>query len=187
MTAPDPIRLRVVAIAATSLDGKITRHNDPGTAFTSKADKAYFQTALTEFDCSIMGRKTFAASQKFILSHLTEKRLRVVMTRDPEAVAEFEQPGILEFTDASPNQLLESLGQRGYSNCAHLGGSDAYTKFQAANLIDEWWLTIEPRLFATGRPIINQQMDVSMRLISAETLCAGDTLLAKYAVEDVKH
>ena len=51
--------MQLVLIAAQSLDGFITRHDEPGTAFTSPADQTHFRTVLQNFDCSVMGAETY--------------------------------------------------------------------------------------------------------------------------------
>ena len=170
----------VVAVAAMSLDGKITFHDHPGNAFTSAADKKHFFEVLRRFDCSILGRTTFEASKDFILASLTEKRLRVVYTRTPEAYAELAVPGQLEFSSELPSELLKSLESRGYTHCVHLGGSDTYAAFQEADCIDSWWVTLEPRIFGTGRPLCSGTHDVSLRLESFERLPDSHTLLLQY-------
>ena len=174
--------LRVVAVAAMSLDGRITHHDRPGNAFTSAADKRHFSECLTAFDCSIIGRNTFEASKGFILDNLAPSRLRVVITQAPEAFARYAIPGQLEFTADSPRGIVTDLFQRGYRQCVHLGGGEAYSAFQSAGVVDEWWVTIEPRIFGSGRSLCSGQLDTNLELISAERLYGSDSLLLKYRV-----
>ena len=171
----------VVAVAAMSLDGKITFHDQPGNAFTSAADKKHFVEVLQEFDCSVLGRTTFEASKDFVLSRLSAERLRVVFTRTPEAFAELAVPGQLEFSSEKPEALLLSLEARGYKNCVHLGGSDAYAAFQEVDCIDAWWITLEPRIFGTGRPLCPGIHDAHFKLEAFERLPDSDTLLIRYS------
>lgn len=175
-----PKKPEVIAVAAMSLDGKITFHDVPGNGFTSDADKAHFVSCLNGFDCSILGRTTFAASKEFILSRLTPDRLRVVITHSPQDYAQWAVPGQLEFTSDAPEAVLADLGRRGYQRCVHLGGSDAYASYQTAGCIDEWWLSLEPRIFGEGRPLCPGLHDVELKLLSSERLEESDTLLLKY-------
>jgi dihydrofolate reductase len=55
--------MKIMAIAVTSVDGYITKHELPDVGFASEADQAFFKTSLQAFDCSIMGAKTFEVSQ----------------------------------------------------------------------------------------------------------------------------
>ena len=177
------VRVNVVALAAMSLDGKITFHDEPGNGFTSDGDKKHFVECLKGFDCSILGRTTFEASKEFILSRLSEDRIRIVMTSKPDEFAELAVPGKLEFSEKTPDVVLSELTQRGYKRCVHLGGSDAYSLYQKAGCIDEWWVSLEPRIFGEGRPLCSGIHDVRLKLVSSERLFESDTLLLKYLVE----
>ena len=173
--------MQVIAIAVMSLDGYITRHNEEGVAFASLADQRFFRAALTEFDCCVFGANTFEISQTEILQRLAPERLRIVLTRSPEKYSAFHHPDALEFTDAPPEAVLTDLRQRGKQRCAILGGSEMYTMFLERHLVDELWLTIEPRLFGAGKRLTNGRLDASLRLIT-HALLAENVLLAKYSV-----
>ena len=77
----------MVLIAAQSLDGFITKHSEPGTAFTSPEDKAYYRRILAGFDACLFGGETYRVSRDFIRERLPGPALRVVMTRSPERYA----------------------------------------------------------------------------------------------------
>ena len=67
--------MQIIGIAAISVDGFITRHDEEGTAFTSPEDKRFFREVLQGFDCCILGSKTFLASKAGILRNVTKERL----------------------------------------------------------------------------------------------------------------
>lgn len=94
--------MRIVLIAAQSLDGFITRHGEPGTAFTSAEDKAYFRAVVAGFEVGIIGGETYRVSRDFIHASLPARLLRVVLTRSPARYAAEARPGALEFTAAAP-------------------------------------------------------------------------------------
>jgi dihydrofolate reductase len=173
--------MRVVLIAAESLDGFITKHAEPGTAFTSPEDKAYFRAALADFDAGIFGGETYRVSRDFIRNRLTGLRVRLIMTRSPDRYAADAIPGALEFTDAAPAALAARLRARGIQRCALLGGSHVHSLFFAAGLVDEVWLTMEPVLFGGGTPLLAGRADVRLELQAVEKLGA-DVLLLKYGV-----
>lgn len=173
--------MRVILIAAQSLDGFITKHDTPGSDFASPADQAHLRTALAAFDCSIMGAETYRTARTQIRERMTSPRLRIVLTRSPENFTADTVPGRLEFSSASPQQLLASLSARGLSRCALLGGAQIHSLFLAARLIDELWLTLEPVLFGRGTPLLSSPASTQLRLLSEEKL-AADTLLLKYEV-----
>jgi dihydrofolate reductase len=50
-------------------------------------------------------------------------------------------------------------------------------------LIDELWLTIEPRIFGTGGSfVIEENLDIKLKLISYEKVNDEGTLITKYGV-----
>jgi dihydrofolate reductase len=175
--------MRVTLIAAQSVDGYITRHDEPGTAFTSAADQHYFREALRSFDCSIMGGETYRVSRDQWGSQLSSERCRVVLTRDPGRYAAESRPGKLEFSKEPPAELVQRLRDAGHQACALLGGAQIHHLFLEAGLVDELWLTLEPRLFGTGTRLVGRAVDLHLQLESVERLDHSSTLLAKYRLE----
>ncbi len=174
--------MRTVLIAAQSLDGFITRHDEPGTAFTSPEDKAYFAGALGGFDAAVFGGVTYRVSRDAIRAGLPRPPLRLVMTRSPDDYAADTVPGALEFTAAHPAALVDALRARGLRRCALLGGSQVHSAFVSAGLVDEVWLTVEPLLFGGGTPLLAGAAEVRLTLRTLERLGAN-TLLLKYDVQ----
>jgi dihydrofolate reductase len=173
--------MRIVLIAAQSLDGFITRHDEPGTAFTSPEDKAHFRAALAGFDACLFGAGTYRVSRVFIRAQFPDHPLRVVLTRSPGRFGADAVPGKLEFTSAAPAAIAGDLRSRGIQQCALLGGSHAHSLFLDAGLVDEIWLTIEPLLFGGGTPLLAHHANLRLELQSVERLGAHPLLL-KYRV-----
>jgi dihydrofolate reductase len=178
--------MEIIAIAATSLDGFITRGDKPGTAFTSEADKAWFPKTLQSFDFKIMGRKTFEVSKDYLLplvqNNSTDKRM--VMTSRPEAFNHMEVPNRLEFTAKTAPEIATAILESGMANpkVAILGGSFVYSAFLAAGLINEFWITVEPLLFGSGTPLLISEPKVGLILNESSEL-GSSTLLLKYRCE----
>jgi dihydrofolate reductase len=173
--------MKVILISAQSADGFITRHEEPGSGFTSAADREYFGRALAGFDSSIMGSATYLAARDTILANLSPGRRRIVLTRNPEKYESDAAPGILEFTRDEPKALVGRLKAEGHRSCALLGGARIHSLFFAAGLVDEIWLTMEPRLFGAGTPFLRSATDIRLRLLSHERMGGSDTLLLKFA------
>ncbi len=171
--------MKVTLIAVVSVDGFITRHQFPGTSFASHADQDYFRRTLLEFDCSILGANTYRQSREQILAGIDAQRLRVVLTRNPGKFSQEACQERLEFTDQDPRSLVEGLEARGYQQCALLGGSQINTLFLAHDLINEWWITVEPVVFGSGLPLSPGSWNRTLALISVSHL-SKDTLLLKY-------
>jgi dihydrofolate reductase len=174
--------MHVILIAAQSLDGFITRHDAPGSGFASAEDQKHFHTALTGFDCSVMGGVTYRGASDLIRAQPMAKRLRVVLTHAPADYAAQAHPGSLEFSNDTPEKLLAGLRARGFTRCALLGGAQVHSLFFSARLVDEIWLTIEPMLFGGGTPLLAAGADVRLELTESEKLNAAGTLLLRYRV-----
>ncbi len=171
--------MKVVLVAAISLDGFITRHDEPGSNFTSEADSRYLQEILPHFDCCIFGGASFRVARTWMRQRLMPDKLRVAVTRSPETYADEAEPGRFEFTSDSPRKIIGNLGARGYQFCALLGGGQIYSLFLQAGCVDELWITLEARLFGTGTALCPGHVDIPLELISHDNL-GGDTLLLKY-------
>jgi dihydrofolate reductase len=173
--------MRITLIAVQSLDGFITKHATPGSAFASSADQAHLRQALAGFDCSVMGAETYRTSREFIRERMSKPRLRIVLTRSPEVYVSDAVPGTLEFSSAVPARLIADLEARGHRTCALLGGAQIHSLFIQAGLVNELWLTIEPVLFGGGTSLLAEKADMRLRLLTDEAL-TGDTRLLKYEV-----
>lgn len=173
--------MRVTLIAVQSLDGFITRHREPGAGFASEADQRYFRAALRGFDCTVMGRTTYAQLRAQGGGQPDASRRRVVLTRAPEKFAADTVRGVVEFTAEPPGKIISRLRAAGHRACALLGGAQIHSLFLAAGLVDELWLTVEPRLFGGGTPLLNTPTDAQLELLAHLPLDSG-TLLLKYAV-----
>jgi dihydrofolate reductase len=174
--------MNIVLIAAQSLDGFITRHDNPGAGFTSAEDKAWFARALQGFDASILGGTTYRAERPMFLANRKSGRRRVVLTRQPETYAGDAVPGVLEFTAEPPSVLVKRLAGAGHARCALLGGGQIHRLFLEAGLVDQLWITMEPRLFGSGTPLVGGHVDISLTWLGSESL-GGNTQLLRYAVQ----
>lgn len=173
--------MEITLIAAQSLDGFITRHDQPGTEFTSAADRAHFPAVLAGYDASIMGGETYRISRDFIRQKLATRR-RVVVTRDPARWAADHVPDRLEFTSDSPTDIVRRLRAQGHRQCALLGGSQIHSLFLDSGLVDRLLLSVEPRLFGSGTPLLHRAADPGLSLEKYERLYGSDTLLLTYRV-----
>lgn len=169
----------IAGIVVMSIDGCLTRHEQPGTAFASDADHHYFRTALQGFDCSIAGRKTYEAARESMLKGREGSRLQVVLTHTPERFASDARPDHLEFRSLSVTDTARELERRGRARCALVGGSGLYREACARELLDELWITVEPVAFGDGLRMFDQRVNFTFELMSSELL-SSRTLLLKY-------
>ena len=64
-----------------------------------------------------------------------------------------------------------------------VGGAHIATSFLKEQLVDELWLTIEPKIFGVGGNfVIEEKLDIKLELLSSESVNKQGTLLTKYSV-----
>jgi dihydrofolate reductase len=68
-----------------------------------------------------------------------------------------------------------------------VGGAQIATLFLKAKLIDELWLTLEPKIFGSGSGFVNdEKLDIQLKLISCKQGNDQGTLITKYKVINVE-
>ena len=92
-------------------------------------------------------------------------RLIVVMTGDPSFYRGSEVPGQLEFSASPPADLVAEFKKKGVQQMTVVGGSLVASSFLKGKLIDEIWLTLEPRIFGKGQNLIaDEEIDFKLSL-----------------------
>lgn len=170
--------MKVILVMVSSLDGKITKWDD-GDSFvwTSKEDQAHFLSVVRKSKLIVMGSKTFEIAKPKPKKGV----LRIVMTRSPSQYKNLLVPGQLEFTNEDPKELVKRLEKQGFKELLLVGGGGFNTTFYKAGLVDELWLTLEPRIFGKGKMIVDQTpIDIALTLESVKELNKQGTLLLKY-------
>jgi dihydrofolate reductase len=173
-------RPQLILVAVQSIDGYLTRHDQPGAAsFASEADQVHFRALMRTVDSALFGGSTYRADRAHIRPDLRPDLLRVVWTREPAAFAGEEVPGQLEFSAAEPAELLTDLARRGRRRCALVGGEAMIGRFLADDLVDELQLTVEPYMFGSGRRLNATTVDLAFELADVVRL-SERTLLLRY-------
>jgi dihydrofolate reductase len=172
--------MKVIVIFVTTLDGKITKWGDPHVQrWSSKEDQSYFKKAWDESKLTVIGSSTFDFDP--IKPSLTS--LLVVMTSKPEKYKKYELAKHLEFSSETPKALTERFTKAGYEQMLVVGGPHVATSFFKDNLIDELWLTLEPKIFGKGGNfVIEEELDIELELLNIEKINERGTLIAKYKV-----
>jgi dihydrofolate reductase len=171
-----------VLIAVISLDGCLTRHDDPGaTGWASPADQAHFRAALAASDVFIMGSATYRDARDSIRANLKAEHRRIILSRSPAKFADDAVPGKLEFTSEDPRDLIARMRADGHRRCAVLGGGEVYNLFLGSGVVDELQLTLEPRVFGVGTRLAGTAtpIDPTLSLVKVDHL-SDDTLLLTY-------
>lgn len=172
--------MKKILVFVATLDGKITHWGDPHVRkWSSEEDKHYFKKIWDDSPLTVMGSSTFDAEP----IKPTPTHHLIVMTRTPAKYKDHEVIGQLEFTNRSPAQLVAHYEKEGPNQMLVVGGAHIATSFFKAKLIDELWLTLEPKIFGTGGNfVINENLDVDLQLLSVEKVNVRGTLIAKYSV-----
>jgi dihydrofolate reductase len=170
--------MKVFIIAALSADGFIARDpGQPSTAWTSAEDKKRFVALTRQARALVMGRKTFETFG----SRPLKGRALFVYSRSqpaPETVpGGGSGEGTVEWTDDEPAALVRRLEARGYQELAVCGGTEIYSQFLAAGVVEELYLTVEPVLFGRGASLFNQAMQRRLELRSGQILPGGTQFL----------
>lgn len=173
----------IVSIAvAMSLDGKLTRHDEPDIRdWVSDEDQAFFRPLVAEHDVVIMGRVTYETIRAYLNLDLPVKR--IVVTSTPERFSDQAIQGKLEFRSESSPELLKQLAEEDADKVLLVGGPQILGEAIRSKLVNYLHVTIEPRLFGDGVPFVDPvSMDCQLTLISHEQANPQGTLMLKYEV-----
>lgn len=172
--------MKIILVFVSTLDGKITKWEDPMVrTWTSIEDQRYFSGIMKNARLIVMGSNTFNADPIKPMAN----RLMIIMTKNPEKYKNYEVPGQINFSNKSPSELTYYFKGEGYEEMLVVGGPHVATSFLKEQLIDEIWLTVEPRIFGTGANFVTEEkLDIRLRLLSSESVNVQGTLLNKYAV-----
>lgn len=166
-------------IAALSADGRIAQsENQNSTDWTSKEDLAFFVRKTKEIGTVVIGRRTFDTIGKPL-----KGRRMIVMTRKPRQSTFRDEDGSVEYTNASPAELVAKLEKEGVKELAVCGGSQIYSSFLQAGLVNDLYLSVEPVLFGSGVAFGEGYDRINMTLADVERLSA-QTVLLHYRVTE---
>ncbi len=164
--------MKIILMMAVTADGKIAKSRDHLTDWTSKEDKKMFKAVTKEHGVVIMGKKTFDTFPKPL-----PDRLNVVFTGEKNLP---EAEGVKWVSD-EPEKILAELEQMGYKSAILGGGANLNSQFLEKKLIDEIWLTIEPKIFGEGMGLFANGFDANLELLSIEKI-NENSVVVKYEV-----
>jgi dihydrofolate reductase len=171
--------MKTILIFVCTIDGKITKWGDPMIrSWSSKADQYHFDAIWKKTRVIIMGSGTYNPAPL----KADPKHLYIVITRQPSKYKSSNVPGLLEFTNEIPGHIINRF-ENTEATVLVVGGAQIATSFLKAQLIDELWLTIEPKIFGKGANFVaDEKLDIDLRLISFEQINEQGTVLSKYNV-----
>jgi dihydrofolate reductase len=157
---------------AMTADGKIAKSSDHFPNWTSKEDKKMFAAVTKEHGVVIMGEKTFKTFPKPL-----PDRLNVVFTleKNPPQIEN------VKWVTGEPEEVVAELEKEGHASAVLGGGTNLNSQFLKKGLVNEIYLTVEPKIFGSGLGLFDGDFDVNLKLMSLEMLGEGSVLL-KYEV-----
>ena len=164
--------MKTILVAALTADGYIGRSANEPADWTSKQDKGTFVRLTREAGVMVMGANTFAT-----IGRALPGRRTIVYTHHPERI---NVPGI-ETTTEAPADLIARLSSEGAGGLAVCGGTQIYSLFIQADLIDELYLTTEPVLMGQGIQLFNAPLAHHIELLET-TIRKGRTIVNHYRV-----
>ena len=166
------MQIKCFIISCLTTDGYIGKHSTHAAMWTSKEDKKRFIEITKRAGVIVMGQNTWTT----LGGKPLKNRLNIVYSPTPLTPVEG-----MEVTTKSPADLLADLESRGFKEVAICGGSQIYTMFMKAGLVDTLYLTIEPVVFGDGMRLFKEDMDYKLNLEECTKTETG-TLLLTYKV-----
>ncbi|MBF6614019.1 MAG: dihydrofolate reductase [Chloroflexi bacterium] len=166
--------MKIMLLAAVTIDGKIARNETHFVDWSSREDKKIFFAASKRAGVIVLGHNTYKT-----LPAPLPGRLHVVLSTTIED--KVSQPGLIEFTNLPPEEIVRDLEARGYTEAVLTGGAQINALFLKSGLVDEIWLTVEPLIFGVGLDLFRGvQFDQRARLIHVEQLNDSGTVHLRY-------
>lgn len=165
--------MKVTLVMVSSVDGITSRA--PGEAvstWSSLEDQKHFQELVKKYDAVITGSKSFhkkIANIPYFIYSRTRKS-----TND-------ELKNKVFFTSLPPAELLSNLPKE-IENVLLLGGEEINTLFLRENLVNQLVLTVEPKLFGSGKHLLSDIIIKNLRLVGVKKLNPQGTLILTYEV-----
>src|SRR3989344_2947087 len=159
--------MKLILMMAMTVDGIIAKDKTQNADWTTKADKKVFIAETKKHGVIIMGDNTFEAMDRNPLPG----RLNFILSLTPEKYKDLVKPNELEFMKATPEEVVKQLESRGYQSAILGGGARTNSFFLKAGLVDEVWITVEPRIFGVGMNFTEgEDLDLKLELIEAKEI-----------------
>lgn len=173
--------MNIILAMVISANGKSTKDNLPDQSWTSLEDKKHLSKLISENNLILMGGRTYELAKSHIKP--PEGKLRIVVTHNPEKFSSDYRDGQLEFVSGSVSEIVSDLEKRGFEQMLLLSGENLNKEFFKESLIDEVYLTVEPKIFGSGKGMVaGGDLEVDLQLIEMLKLNEQGTILLRYKV-----
>lgn len=123
--------------------------------WTSPEDKQQLRAGMRGADVLIIGSNTYTASQDVLAPYRC-----IVFKETEQQIHRINGNAVCFNPGNTPERLVPYCQEQGYCRVAVLGGSHVYAWFVKHELLDEFYITIEPVTFGDGIPLLHG--DVSL-------------------------
>ena len=169
--------MKITLYIATSINGYIAKPDD-NTDWLSEEDNAGFEQKCSEYGNVVLGRRSFETLKEdvpfpfFGVTSVVMTHQKIQNVWGDKAI----------FTDASPEEIVAMLQDKGFENILVGGGGQVNAAFLKAGLIDEIYVDIEPVLFGKGIKLAaDEEFDYKLELVDTKKLNAS-TVQVHYKV-----
>lgn len=164
-----------------SVDGRSTKGSNFDQAWASREDQQHLQKLISENNLILMGGQTYYLAKSHIKP--SEGKLRIVLTHDPEKYKDDYIEGQLEFAQGEVKDIVDSLEKRGFEQMLLLSGESLNKEFFEENMVDEIYITVEPKIFGSGKGmLLESDLDIQLELLEMKKLNELGTVLLRYKV-----
>ncbi len=175
--------MKVFIVAAMTADGFIGKGSDHlATEWTNKDDQKVFTQLVKPANNMVMGRNTFfttARKYKSVFTKSMPGRRLFVYTPDPAELADYPE---VEAVSEPPAELVKRLSGEGLQQLAICGGTQIYTMFMAAGVVDDIYIDVQATVFGAGQGLFNAPLQANVTLENIERLGDNNVLL-QYRVQ----
>lgn len=161
----------IVAMTADGFVGRDAHHSSIN--WRSREDGDFFISKTKDAGALVMGSRTF-----FTMKRPMQDRKHYVLTSDPEKFREYDPSQVVAMT-ASPQEIVDRAVADGFDKLAICGGSSVYTQFVASDLIDKFYITVEPVFFGDGVRLFDQPLAKYLELTKMHQL-SDQTIVLEY-------
>ena len=171
--------MKVSLVASITADGFISQKSEQSSLdWTSREDTKFFIQKTKEAGYVVMGSTTFDTIKP---KHLPFAGRTIFVLSRSKKLDQF-QPNEVRVVSGSIQEIYDQLEQEGVPELVLAGGSEIYTQFMQANLVDEIFLTVEPVIFGEGVKLFNQNVTIALQLIAVIDL-SDQTKVLHYKVK----
>lgn len=156
-------------IASLTADGFLARHPDDfAMDWTSPEDSKGFVELTKRAGVVVMGARTFKTLLK--AGRKMPGRKMIIYSNDKNICPPGYRSDPTEVIRESPADLIKRIASEGYQQLAVCGGMMVYSLFMKAGVVDELYITIEPKLFGDGLKFLAEAQEVDLEVIDTQML-----------------